>query len=331
MRKTRDYDAESRASGDKAKALKARKVQQLGESVAATGADALDMETLAGALIAAVEANAEAKEAWRAKGVAFFQRRGRKGGRGAAGNDKEPSEAGAGGLQGWVVARRERTRHSIESGGLVQKAGLVDLADDDRATIYGALSESVGKARGDETGDTLALWKRRGKRAKLSWALPSCVVIAGCDRDPVDPRGLEPGETLSTVAGTGRTEATPDQASFTAGSSSVAADAKSASARNAEAMSRIAAALARLNVPARDIQTRSSSVNRVDYGPNKGRFEASNTLTVRMRDTTRVGAAIAAVTDAGANIVSGPDLSVADPEKANSSGYDAAYKAARAK
>jgi uncharacterized protein YggE len=166
---------------------------------------------------------------------------------------------------------------------------------------------------------------------KLLWALPLCVVIAGCDRDPVDPRGLEPGETLLTVAGTGRTEATPDQALFTAGLSSVAADAKSASARNAEAMSRIAAALARLNVPARDIQTRSLSVNRVDYGPNKGRFEASNTLTVRMRDTTRVGAAIAAVTDAGANIVSGPDLSVADPEKANLSGYDAAYKAARAK
>ena len=44
-------------------------------------------------------------------------------------------------------------------------AQLVDLADDDRATIYGALLELVGKARGDETGDTLALWKRRGKRA----------------------------------------------------------------------------------------------------------------------------------------------------------------------
>jgi hypothetical protein len=37
------------------------------------------------------------------------------------------------------VQRRERTRHLIELGGLVQKAGLVELADDDRATIYGAL------------------------------------------------------------------------------------------------------------------------------------------------------------------------------------------------
>lgn len=63
------------------------------------------------------------------------------------------------------MARRERTRHLIELGGLVQKAGLVDLTDDDRATIYGALLELAGKARGDDAGDMLALWKRRGRRA----------------------------------------------------------------------------------------------------------------------------------------------------------------------
>lgn len=68
-------------------------------------------------------------------------------------------------MRGWVLARRERTRHLIELGGLVQKAGLVDLADDDRATIYGALLELVGRARSDDAGDRLALWKRRGKRA----------------------------------------------------------------------------------------------------------------------------------------------------------------------
>lgn len=100
MRKTRDYDAELRALNDKAKSIKAKKVQQLGELVTATGADALDIETLAGALVAAVEANAEGKEAWRAKGGAFFQRRGRKGGRGAASNDGGAGEADTGGSQG---------------------------------------------------------------------------------------------------------------------------------------------------------------------------------------------------------------------------------------
>jgi len=96
MRKTRDYDAELRALSDKAKSIKAKKIQQLGELVTATGADALDLDTLAGALIAAVEADAQAKEAWRAKGVAFFQGRGRKAGRRSVGNGEGGNQADAG-------------------------------------------------------------------------------------------------------------------------------------------------------------------------------------------------------------------------------------------
>ena len=41
-------------------------------------------------------------------------------------------------MRDWAKARRERTRHLIELGGLVQKAGLVELVDDDRATLLGA-------------------------------------------------------------------------------------------------------------------------------------------------------------------------------------------------
>ena len=36
-----------------------------------------------------------------------------------------------------MAARRERTRHLIELGGLVQKSGLVELTDDDRAVLLG--------------------------------------------------------------------------------------------------------------------------------------------------------------------------------------------------
>lgn len=86
MRKVRDYDAELKALNDKARSLKAKRVEQLGQLVAATGADALDAETLAGVLLDAIGSkDASAKEAWRAKGAAFFQqRRGRKGGGAAA-------------------------------------------------------------------------------------------------------------------------------------------------------------------------------------------------------------------------------------------------------
>ena len=78
MRKPRDFNAELLALNDRAKSLKERKLRQLGELVAATGADALDAETLAGGLLAMMESvDAGRKESWRKRGQAFFQRRSR--------------------------------------------------------------------------------------------------------------------------------------------------------------------------------------------------------------------------------------------------------------
>ena len=78
MRKVRDYDAELKALDDRAKRLKKRKLQQLGELVIACGADTISIEHLAGALLAAVDVNdAAAKEACRVRGAAFFQPRAR--------------------------------------------------------------------------------------------------------------------------------------------------------------------------------------------------------------------------------------------------------------
>lgn len=65
----------------------------------------------------------------------------------------------------WVVKRRERTRHLIELGGLVQKAGLVELTRDDRAALYGAFLSLAGMLKGDDAEYTMALWRRGGKRA----------------------------------------------------------------------------------------------------------------------------------------------------------------------
>jgi hypothetical protein len=65
----------------------------------------------------------------------------------------------------WVMHRRERTRHLIELGGLVQKAGLVELTDDDRAVLLGAFLAVADKLQGQERDDALALWRRRGRRA----------------------------------------------------------------------------------------------------------------------------------------------------------------------
>lgn len=90
MRKHRDFDAELKALTDKAAMLKARKVQQLGELLIATGADTADPETLAGALLDVAETKeASKREKWRARGAGFF----REGTRGT-GNRTDSNAAG---------------------------------------------------------------------------------------------------------------------------------------------------------------------------------------------------------------------------------------------
>jgi hypothetical protein len=74
MRKPRDFDSELKALTDKAKALKARKVLQLGELVIATGADGFDPEVLAGGLLELTETKEAARrELWRKRGQGFFR------------------------------------------------------------------------------------------------------------------------------------------------------------------------------------------------------------------------------------------------------------------
>jgi DNA-binding protein H-NS len=93
MRKPRDFDAELKALTDKAKGLKDRKIAQLGELVIACHADALSSETLAGALLVAVETkDTVIKEAWRKRGVTFFLRP-TTGTRGSAGDDAAGAQA----------------------------------------------------------------------------------------------------------------------------------------------------------------------------------------------------------------------------------------------
>lgn len=106
MRKPRDFDAELKSLEHKARDLRNRKVQQLGELVISTGADALSADELAGALIVLAETkDAGKREAWAKRGAAFFQGRSRRtasaprgdtGGVAAQPGGAQPSSDGAG-------------------------------------------------------------------------------------------------------------------------------------------------------------------------------------------------------------------------------------------
>ncbi|MFO1126698.1 MAG: conjugal transfer protein TraD, partial [Methylocystis sp.] len=68
-------------------------------------------------------------------------------------------------MREWALKRRARTHHLIELGGLVMKAGLVELADDDSAALYGAFLAVAEKLGGEDRERTLTIWKRKGRHA----------------------------------------------------------------------------------------------------------------------------------------------------------------------
>lgn len=156
------------------------------------------------------------------------------------------------------------------------------------------------------------------------------MLTAGCAQEP-DPRGVRPNEVLLQVAATGRADSRPDEARIVVGVSTNAPTSATASGGNNAAMARVTAALTALGVGPDDIQSRNVTLGRVEYGPGRGGFRAENMVEVRIRDVSKAGAAIAAATEAGGNVVQGPDLRSSDPERARNAAYAAAYTAARAR
>lgn len=168
-------------------------------------------------------------------------------------------------------------------------------------------------------------------RRKRVVMVASALAVAACGRgdERPDPRGVDHDETLLSLSATGEAEVVPDLATIMIGVETFGANAQAANEANSRKATDIAKALAKFGVEDRDIQTANLSLNRIDFGVRKGQFQASNTLTVRLRDVSKAGEALAAATASGANVIQGPSLRIDDPEKANRGAYIAAYRAAR--
>lgn len=156
------------------------------------------------------------------------------------------------------------------------------------------------------------------------------LALVACGQPQSQPR-LKANEVLLQVAATGRSEVRPDEARITVGVSSTALTAGGASTANNQVMARVTAALKSSGVETADVQTRNLTLGRIEYGPQKGQFRAENLVEIRLRDVSKAGGAIAAATEAGGNVVSGPQLRVANPDAADNAAYAAAYMAARAR
>lgn len=137
--------------------------------------------------------------------------------------------------------------------------------------------------------------------------------------------GERPRERLLSVIGEGVVRARPDMAIITLGVVSEAKEARAALMQNTAAMSRLTAALKGKAIESRDLQTSGFSVEPRysqpprDQDPNEAfapeivGYTVRNQLVVRIRDLARTGDILDSAVTLGANSISGPDFTVADP------------------
>jgi uncharacterized protein YggE len=140
------------------------------------------------------------------------------------------------------------------------------------------------------------------------------------------------------VTGTAEVEAVPDRATITAGADTRGETAAEALAANSALMTEVFAALEAAGVARADMQTSNLSLGAVwDNGrdgseaPRVVGYEASNMVTISLRDVARLGAVIDAATTAGANRLYGVSFEVADPRTALDDARTRAVADARAK
>lgn len=119
-------------------------------------------------------------------------------------------------------------------------------------------------------------------------------------------------------------KSTPDHVSIGAGVTTIAQTAQDAMRQNATQMTSVIAALRRAGIAERDIQTSGFNLSaQYDYNnrtegqpPRLTGYQATNMVTVKSDDISRVGALIDALVAAGGNNINGPDFSVANPDAA---------------
>jgi uncharacterized protein len=149
---------------------------------------------------------------------------------------------------------------------------------------------------------------------------------------------VPPRERLLSVTGDGKITAAPDVALVTLGVVNQAPAASDALAANSKSMNRVVSALKEGGIESRDLQTSGFSVEPVmsqrpanadpskPFTPEIVGYRVSNNLTVRIRDLKRVGAILDQVVTLGANSISGPDFTVADPAPLEDKAREAAVK-----
>jgi uncharacterized protein len=174
----------------------------------------------------------------------------------------------------------------------------------------------------------------------ISW--PRCfstlvllAAVFAATASPAQPQSEPNPPRLITVTGEGEVSVEPDLAVLTAGVTTTAKTAREASQANAKAMSAVMAAVKKAGIAAGDVQTARLSLqpqreNRYGSMQITG-FQASNQVTINIRDLGKISELLDNVVAAGANDISGIQFVVSSPSSALDQARAAAIADARRK
>lgn len=142
--------------------------------------------------------------------------------------------------------------------------------------------------------------------------------------------------TTFSLSAYGETRVAPDMATITLGVQTDAPTAADALKANGARMNQVMAALKKAGVAERDIQTSNLNLNaqyayEQNQPPRLTGYQASNQVTITVRDLAKLGGTVDATVNAGANTVNGISFGLANPQIAEDAARLEAVKALQAK
>lgn len=158
--------------------------------------------------------------------------------------------------------------------------------------------------------------------------LGTATMTASAQTSAASPAASSDG-TLLSVSAQAEASRVPDVASLSTGVVTQAADAKAALAANAEQMNKVMAAIKAAGIADKDIRTSGINVNpQYKYADNQAPtitgYQASNTVSIKVREIGKLGKVLDALVASGANQVNGPSFEIDKPEAV----YDEARRTA---
>jgi len=150
------------------------------------------------------------------------------------------------------------------------------------------------------------------------------------------PATVAADATLLNISAQAQAHRVPDVATLSAGVVTQAADGNGAMRDNAVQMDKVMAAVKAAGIAERDIQTSGINLSpQYRYAENEAPkiigYQASNTVSLKVRDITRLGKVLDSLAAQGANQINGPSFEIDQPEPVYDEARLAALKKAQAR